>query len=711
MSSLLRDLEDPTKYSLYVKTTQISCLTLGLVEEDIEDAIADAPFPYQWRDLPDGYELRMQSYRAVWTKCLSRVQSIVKTLYAPVAEEAVEQVTRAYTDVLPGLPYPELPVIAVSAESGSLSLYTEIIRRLGGSEAEATIDDAAPSTVAFQAHLYPSECVNTTAMMKAIVTGFVEQTDKGNPKRKPTTSLANYDINLLSAWYRAQGQERNLLIFLHDFEQFDPTVVQDAFYICSLHIPDLPLVFILALSSPPSPLTSTRPTPTFFDPTFEPDIMLGPGTLDFIASWVTRHSASLDALLTILQVSGPLKHFDEPLALLAHPSPYPDSITAALHKPSALPFLAALQVRLHPPIPSDPYEPQAPHAPTLLADASAAHSAFRYKAHRVRVAFGVARLVRRVGLGDTRRGESEDNAAALELLGAVLRGRAVRDVRYLGMAIKKLPARRLRALLGALHAFFDGLADPAARRAEEPARVRVVSALAQLPLPDDADGHAADEGARTDAVVSLAAGLGDWLVGYLEERFVRLDEGALWDVWYTGATPFPAELINPAPRSTIVAALLRPQAFRREYARFVDSLGGPSQIADSSRSSQASEPEDDDRDDSTVEEVLPDTSILFQRYTEAGRMINVYDWFEAFALELEGQRRREPVDARDNGKGKERAHEGEDEEEDEEEEERWKEEVQARFIRALHELDFMGFVKHTGRKADHVMRTVFDLPD
>ena len=48
---------------------------------------------------------------------------------------------------------------------------------------------------------------------------------------------------------------------------------------------------------------------------------------------------------------------------------------------------------------------------------------------------------------------------------------------------------------------------------------------------------------------------------------------------------------------------------------------------------------------------------------------------------------------------------------DEEEEEQWKNEVQARFMRALHELDYMGFVKHTGRKPDHVIRTIYDVPD
>lgn len=55
--------------------------------------------------------------------------------------------------------------------------------------------------------------------------------------------------------------------------------------------------------------------------------------------------------------------------------------------------------------------------------------------------------------------------------------------------------------------------------------------------------------------------------------------------------------------------------------------------------------------------------------------------------------------------------EEEEGEEGEEAEEKWKLEVRARFIRALHELDYLGFIKHTRRKRDHVLRTVFDIVD
>ncbi len=40
---------------------------------------------------------------------------------------------------------------------------------------------------------------------------------------------------------------------LHDFERFDPSVMQDILYICSLHIPKLPFIFVVSLLSPQSP--------------------------------------------------------------------------------------------------------------------------------------------------------------------------------------------------------------------------------------------------------------------------------------------------------------------------------------------------------------------------------------------------------------------------------------------------------------------------
>lgn len=89
-------------------------------------------------------------------------------------------------------------------------------------------------------------------------------------------------------------------------------------------------------------------------------------------------------------------------------------------------------------------------------------------------------------------------------------------------------------------------------------------------------------------------------------------------------------------------------------------------------------------------------------------MINVYDWYESFSQVIESQRSHlapAPADGHGGGESNGPATEEEDEEEE------WKMHVQARFMRALHTLDFVGLVKHTGRKAEHVMRTVYDVAE
>lgn len=69
-------------------------------------------------------------------------------------------------------------------------------------------------------------------------------------------------------------------------------------------------------------------------------------------------------------------------------------------------------------------------------------------------------------------------------------------------------------------------------------------------------------------------------------------------------------------------------------------------------------------------------------------MINLYDWFDAFSSTLHVP----SPSAKDS---------------DDEVEKR--KEVQARFMRGFHELDFLGFLKGTKRKQDHVLKTFFML--
>ncbi|KAG2123111.1 origin recognition complex subunit 3 N-terminus-domain-containing protein [Suillus cothurnatus] len=630
------------------------------------------------------------------------MQELIHSLHAPVVESVVEQVKKSYTDELPGLPYPELPVVSVTSSSTSSSLFDEISFRLEESTDEL-FDDINEH---FVTHVFPSDCTTITGTMKTIVTGFVSRSPTGGQdiKRKPSTSLAVYDIALLEAWYRAVCDARyerhhrsRLVVIMHDFEQLEPQVVQDMFEICSSYIPRLPLVFILALASPPSPsyiratyphsmlaLLRVRDCPfplaekslhdilleTFFDPTFEPEIMIGPTTIDFAVEFFTRHSSSLDGLLSILQLAH-MKHFEEPLSVFVPTQALGRSKDAerVLLTPDAFPFLDALFARVHESTLIAPAEHasswRSATVDSLLSSVETARDTFRMRAKLLRVAFRLLLRVRQFMLIHGHKTVQGDQTVP-DLMCLALRGRLGSVYGHLCSLVRKLSAAQFEDFVRVVHDFFGDVPEDVKTEEDE-----VISRV----------GTAYNMLCRDASTQKISGPFGNWLSEYFKLRIVALEDAPLWDIWYTGSTPFPSELINPSPRASILAGLIHPQ----DYV------------------SPGRQNEDDEDDD------LPDISILFKGYLEM--------------VVLEARKRRVRTTRIPDGasgisrtpsrkKGKQKQVEaevvGEDTGEDEEE---WLMEVQVRFIRALQELDYLGFIKHTGRKADHVMRTVFDSPE
>jgi origin recognition complex subunit 3 len=152
--------------------------------------------------------------------------------------------------------------------------------------------------------------------------------------------------------------------------------------------------------------------------------------------------------------------------------------------------------------------------------------------------------------------------------------------------------------------------------------------------------------------------------------------------------------LNPNPHISIVTCLLDPY----EYLGWDGSTGRGSELTS-----------------------LPDATILFRRYVESGKLINVYDWYESFsvALEVLGSNEDEddmetnttPTKRKTRGNGRADHGTSQPEHEVKRVADGRKQEAQARFLRGMHELEFLGFLKHTGRKADHFLKTVFDVID
>jgi len=84
-------------------------------------------------------------------------------------------------------------------------------------------------------------------------------------------------------------------------------------------------------------------------------------------------------------------------------------------------------------------------------------------------------------------------------------------------------------------------------------------------------------------------------------------------------------------------------------------------------------------DKSSIATFLPDVSVAYKLHLECGRMINLYDWMQAFISVVDpdaDMSTKKSVDPQ----------------------------LQARFVQAVSELQFLGFIKPTKRKTDHVAR-------
>ncbi|EDV36454.2 uncharacterized protein Dana_GF12966 [Drosophila ananassae] len=88
------------------------------------------------------------------------------------------------------------------------------------------------------------------------------------------------------------------------------------------------------------------------------------------------------------------------------------------------------------------------------------------------------------------------------------------------------------------------------------------------------------------------------------------------------------------------------------------------------------------REQSLLVSTLPDLSVAYKLHLECGRMINLFDWLQAFRSVLNGG----------------------DDENEESNQEQIDPQIQARFTRAVAELQFLGYIKMSKRKTDHATR-------
>lgn len=284
-------------------------------------------------------------------------------------------------------------------------------------------------------------------------------------------------------------------------------------HICSTKIPTLSFIFLIFLNSPSTPSfihnTYSRSTlcrlriqpfsslqldsnrliehlllKTFFDPSFAPDLVLGPTILESLIDFFLRHHSSIDALLTTLQLAY-LKHFlVEPLSILNNSTtPLTDPETHDL-------VFSSLSSRINIPFSSSSSKK------TLLSHLNQHCSTFFQNYQNFRLGFTllveVFTFLVKKGYKPIRLWEVQGLTKPMV---TALRGQIGRDITIIAMYVSKLRQETFRGLLVSLNDIYLSLPEEI-QESQRDAMRYVGSCVRKMEMED--------EEVETD-------GFGDWL--------------------------------------------------------------------------------------------------------------------------------------------------------------------------------------------------------
>uniref|UniRef100_A0A8C9U5P0 Origin recognition complex subunit 3 n=1 Tax=Serinus canaria TaxID=9135 RepID=A0A8C9U5P0_SERCA len=148
----------------------------------------------------------------------------------------------------------------------------------------------------------------------------------------------------------------------------------------------------------------------------------------------------------------------------------------------------------------------------------------------------------------------------------------------------------------------------------------------------------------------------DYIDSLVRRYLVPADERTLHEVVYFNGAAVLRGHLNAAPRTALHTALNNPHWYLKNQALRCDGGG--------------------------ISNKAPDICIVYKLHLECGRLINLVDWLEAFSTVVMAAE--EPNDAASSDQVDDVIH--------------------ARFIRAVSELELLGFIKPSKQKTDHVAR-------
>ncbi|XP_060735997.1 origin recognition complex subunit 3 isoform X1 [Tachysurus vachellii] len=495
-----------------------------------------------------------------------------------------------------------------------------------------------------------------------------------------------------------------ILVIFKDFEAFNPRVLQDFIVICSRYIQELPLIFIFGIATSPSTiqhmlphsvssllcielfqsLSCTQHLATVIDKlilTSQYPFKLSGKVLQVLVSIFLYHDFSVRNFVKGLQLAL-LEHFhSQPLSVLccekkeflacAQKLSHQD-VEMVRHLPSFMRYVDSQdtqeQVQL---LTSDEHVKVV--CQKLLKDLRKYHKNYYPMLRCLHTLtsslpkYPLGKQIRELHISCLEKNiwETNEYESAMQLLRLLAKDELVTTLRKCVDILKSGKTKKMKSALHELEDYLVKFEQLDSMYVEDLNEEEVTSPGKDLQKKTDLFQLQKTllemKGSRRSKKMSPFELLRNETLGVLDglvrSHLTPPELQPLYEVCYYSSSAILRRHLNATPRTSIQTALNHPFYYLQNVSLKTDA--------------------------GTVSNAAPDICVAYKLHLECGRLINLYDWLEAYATVASAAEGKDP-DSEEYGKVDELKH--------------------ARFIQAVSELEFLGFVKSTKQKTDHVAR-------
>ncbi|XP_059376823.1 origin recognition complex subunit 3 [Carassius carassius] len=579
------------------------------------------------------------------------------------------------------------------------------------------------SVTPFVVSVHAKECAAVKFLIQKVLEQLMEIGVSVDEEQEDDTALpqrTQCTISALCQWYKTvakkctqvspQRKENStnsdlpqslpVVVIFKDFEAFNPQILQDFILICSRYTQELPFIFIFGIATSPSAIQHRLPHSVssllcievfhslsctqHLASVFEKLILnsqfpfkLSSRVIQVLVGIFLYHDFSVQNFVKGLQFSM-LEHFNsQPLsvlccqkqeALLSAKTLSKKNVERIRHLPSFMRYVETQEPQEQVQLLTDD-EHVKDVCQTLLKNLHKYHKNYYpilqclHSLTSSLPKFPLGKHIRELHVSCIEKNlwETEEYDSALQLLRILAKDELVAALRKCAEILKS--AKRMQNVLQQLEDFIGRLEALQSVSSEDSSGNGIVSGKMEYQRTDLFQLQKTlleKESRRTKRMNPfevLRSQVIEFIDSLVREYLTPAELQPLSEVCYYSSSGVLRQRLNVTPRTSIQAALSHPFYYLQDESLKTNS--------------------------GTISSAAPDLCIVYKLHLECGRLINLYDWLEAYVTVMSAAED-QGTNSEEGGKYDSLKH--------------------ARFIQAVSEMEFLGFVKSTKQKTDHVAR-------